>query len=106
MEFTVRIHNLLVDTNVIQEFLVRYIFMFQFCIAITRTSIVAAGIVECGYPWQNCLGTLIFIEAPFLILFLDFYLKSYSKKPSKTKSMDSNKQSNRLTANGEAKKTE
>merc|ERR1712150_195765 len=78
----------------------------QFCIAIARTLIVATRTVECGYPWQNCLGTFIFIEAPFLILFLDFYIKSYSKKPSKPKSIDKTKQSNGVTTNGDAKKAD
>ena len=77
----------------------------QFCIAITRTLIVATGTVECGYPWQNCLGTFIFIEAPFLLLFLDFYWKSYSK-PSKTKSIKKSEDSNGVIANGKTQKTE
>ena len=78
---------------------------FQFCIAITRTLAVATGAVECGYPWQNCLGTFIFIEAPFFILFLDFYLKSYSK-PKKNKSIEKSEQSNGVMSNGKSKKTE
>ena len=52
--------------------------LIQFGIAIIRTLIVVTGIVECGYPWLNCLGTLIFIEAPFLYLFFAFYRKSYN----------------------------
>ena len=75
----------------------------QFCIAIVRTLMVATGAVECGYPWQNCLGTFIFIEAPFLILFLDFYLKSYSK-PSKAKASSKLEQTNGQIANGNTKK--
>ena len=51
--------------------------LLQFGIATSRTLIVLTGIVQCGYPWLNCLGTLIFIEAPFLYLFLEFYRKSY-----------------------------
>lgn len=77
----------------------------QFCIAITRTLTVATGVVECGYPWQNCLGTFIFIEAPFFLLFLDFYLKSYSKS-SKTKSATKPEQTNGVMANGKSQKTE
>ena len=75
----------------------------QFCIAIVRTLMVATGAVECGYPWQNCLGTFIFIEAPFLILFLDFYLKSYSK-PSKAKDSSKLEQTNGQITNGNTKK--
>ena len=75
----------------------------QFCIAIVRTLTVATGAVECGYPWQNCLGTFIFIEAPFLILFLDFYLKSYSK-PSKDKASSKLEQANGQITNGNTKK--
>ena len=75
----------------------------QFCIAIVRTLMVATGAVECGYPWQNCLGTFIFIEAPFLILFLDFYLKSYSK-PSKAKASSKLEQTNGQITNGNTKK--
>jgi hypothetical protein len=66
---------------------------------------VATGVVECGYPWQNCLGTFIFIEAPFFLLFLDFYLKSYSKS-SKTKSATKPEQTNGVMANGKSQKTE
>jgi len=66
---------------------------------------VATGVVECGYPWQNCLGTFIFIEAPFLLLFLDFYLKSYSK-PSKTKLEKKTEQTKGVMANGKTEKTE
>ena len=78
-------------------------FFLQFCIAIVRTLMVATGAVECGYPWQNCLGTFIFIEAPFLILFLDFYLKSYSK-PSKAKASSKVEQTNGQITNGNTKK--
>jgi len=58
--------------------------LLQFTIAIIRTMLVVTRTVDCGYPWLNCFGTLIFIEAPFLYLFLDFYRKSY-KNTKKTK---------------------
>ena len=58
--------------------------LIQFTIAIVRTLLVVTGQVECGYPWINCLGTLIFIEAPFLYLFLDFYRKSYNSQKTKS----------------------
>ena len=58
--------------------------LIQFTIAIVRTLLVVIGQVECGYPWINCLGTLIFIEAPFLYLFLDFYRKSYNSQKTKS----------------------
>jgi len=54
--------------------------LIQFTVAIIRTLLVVTRMVDCGYPWLNCFGTLIFIEAPFLYLFLDFYRKSYSNK--------------------------
>lgn len=52
--------------------------LIQFTVAIIRTLLVVTRMVDCGYPWLNCFGTLIFIETPFLYLFLDFYRKSYS----------------------------
>ena len=54
--------------------------LIQFTVAIIRTLLIVTRMVDCGYPWLNCFGTLIFIEAPFLYLFLDFYRKSYSSK--------------------------
>jgi len=54
--------------------------LIQFTVAIIRTLLVVTRMVDCGYPWLNCFGTLIFIETPFLYLFLDFYRKSYSNK--------------------------
>lgn len=53
--------------------------LIQFTVAIIRTLLVVTRMVDCGYPWLNCFGTLIFIETPFLY-FLDFYRKSYSNK--------------------------
>ena len=60
--------------------------LVQFCLAIVHTLIVATGIVQCGYPWLNCAGTFVFIQAPFLYLFLEFYRKSYSTKHYKPSS--------------------
>ena len=56
----------------------------QFCICIIRSLMVATGIVECGYPWIHCLVTLVFIEIPFLVLFLNFYRKAYTPRTLKS----------------------
>ena len=62
--------------------------LVQFSIAMVRTLMVITGVVECGYPWINSLGTFIFIYVPFFSLFLDFYLKSYSSRtPKSTKKL-------------------
>ena len=59
--------------------------LIQFTVAIIRTLLVVTRMVDCGYPWLNCFGTLIFIETPFLYLFLDFYRKSYIRTKAKAK---------------------
>lgn len=57
--------------------------LIQFVFCFFHSIIVAFGVVECGYPWQVSLISMILLHVPFFYMFAQFYIKSYiNRKPA------------------------
>jgi len=77
--------------------LVQFVFVFM------HSLIVVLGVVDCGYPWQSSLLSMVFLHVPFFCMFMKFYLKTYSsgssnrRRPKKSDDIGKEKS---ITTNG------
>lgn len=53
--------------------------LVQFVVGFAHSFVVAAGLVQCGYPWQFCAVTCS-VLALMMLLFGHFYFEEYVRK--------------------------
>ena len=61
--------------------------MIQFVCIFLKSLVVVLGVVDCAYPWQHSLLSLLLVILMFG-LFAEFYIQEYSNKAAKKQAVE------------------